>query len=76
MTASSQRIFSYVYFIIAIITLISITKRVIGPLNYDIVIINGEVFDGSGSESKIQDIGIIGGEIVRIGNIESKSFDN
>ena len=70
MTASSQRILSYIYFIIAIIALISITKRVIGPLDYDIVIINGEVFDGSGSQSKIQDIGIIGDEIIRIGNIE------
>ena len=73
MTASSQRILSYIYFIIAIIALISITKRVIGPLDYDIVIINGEVFDGSGSESKIQDIGIIGDEIIRIGNIESNN---
>ena len=45
MTASSQRILSYIYFIIAIIALVSITKRVIGPLDYDIVIINGEVFD-------------------------------
>ena len=71
MTTSSQRILSYIYFIIAIIALISITKRVIGPLDYDIVIINGEVFDGSGTEAKIQDIGIVGDEIIRIGNIKS-----
>ncbi len=73
MTASSQRLLSYIYFIIAIIVLVSITKRIIGPLNYDIVIVNGDVFDGSGSESKIQNIGIIGDEIVRVGNIESNN---
>ena len=41
--------------------------------NYDIIISNGEVYDGSGSESTIADIGIIGSEIVKIGNLAALS---
>jgi dihydroorotase/N-acyl-D-amino-acid deacylase len=41
--------------------------------NYDIIISNGEVYDGSGSESTIADIGIIGSEIVKIGNLAGLS---
>lgn len=37
--------------------------------NYDIIISNGEVYDGSGSESMITDIGIIGSEIIKIGDL-------
>lgn len=41
--------------------------------NYDIIISNGEVYDGSGSESTIADIGIIGSEIVKIGDLAGLS---
>jgi len=41
--------------------------------SFDLVIKNGEVFDGSGSNSKIIDIGVIGDQIVKIGNIETNN---
>ena len=41
--------------------------------NYDIIISNGEVYDGSGSKSMITDIGIIGSEIVKIGDLRGLS---
>ncbi len=37
--------------------------------HYDLVIKNGSVFDGSGTESKTADIGIIGDQIIKIGKI-------
>ena len=70
MASSSQKILSFIYFLIIILVFVSITKRVIGPSNYDIVIYGGEVYDGSGGESVIQDIGIIGDKIVKVGKIE------
>ena len=41
--------------------------------NYDIIISNGEVYDGSGSKSMITDIGIIGSEILKIGDLRGLS---
>lgn len=41
--------------------------------SFDLVIKNGEVFDGSGSNSKIIDIGVIGDQIVKIGNIKTNN---
>ena len=41
--------------------------------NYDIIISNGEVYDGSGSKSMITDIGIIGSEIIKIGDLRGLS---
>jgi N-acyl-D-aspartate/D-glutamate deacylase len=43
------------------------------PETFDVLIINGEVFDGSGNASIKQDIAIIGDKIVRMGNL--KAFD-
>ena len=40
---------------------------------YDLIIKNGEIFDGTGGESKIADIAIKGNTIVRIGEINSKN---
>ena len=41
--------------------------------SYDIVIENGLVHDGSGSESKSIDIAIIGNQIVKVGKINSEN---
>jgi len=43
------------------------------PETFDVLIINGEVFDGSGSASVKQDIAIIGDKIVKLGNL--KAYD-
>jgi N-acyl-D-aspartate/D-glutamate deacylase len=43
------------------------------PEFFDVLIINGEVFDGSGSKSIKQDIAIIGDKIVKLGNL--KAYD-
>tara|TARA_B100000902_G_scaffold21425_1_gene25746 strand:+ start:2652 stop:4238 length:1587 start_codon:yes stop_codon:yes gene_type:complete len=40
---------------------------------YDLIIKNGEIFDGTGGESKIADIAIKGNTIVRVGEINSKN---
>ena len=40
---------------------------------YDLVIQNGIIYDGSGSESESVDIGIIGNQIVKVGEINSKN---
>ncbi len=42
-------------------------------VSYDIVIKNGHVFDGSGTDSEITDIGIVGNTITKIGNINSEN---
>ena len=39
--------------------------------DYDIIITNGEVIDGSGSSSVYKDVGIIGNKIHKIGNLSS-----
>ena len=49
MASSSQKTLSYIYAGIAVLVLVSITKRIAAPSNYDIIITNGEVIDGSGS---------------------------
>ena len=41
--------------------------------HYDIVIKNGKVFDGSGADFQLVDIGIKGDKIVKIGNIQLNS---
>jgi N-acyl-D-aspartate/D-glutamate deacylase len=41
--------------------------------SYDLVIQNGIIYDGSGSESESADIGIIGNQIVKVGKINSKN---
>ena len=41
--------------------------------SYDIVIRGGEIYDGSGAESYIGDVGIIDGKIVAIGKFRSKA---
>ena len=41
--------------------------------SYDLVIQNGIIYDGSGSESESVDIGIIGNQIVKVGKINSKN---
>lgn len=39
---------------------------------YSIIIKNGEIFDGNGNESQKTDIGISGGEIKKIGNLQEE----
>ena len=41
--------------------------------SYDIVIKNGQIFDGSGGDSKLADIAIIGNTIVKVGVVNSKN---
>ena len=41
--------------------------------DYDLIISQGDVYDGSGSELIVTDIGIIDSEIVKIGNLKSFS---
>ena len=41
-------------------------------LSYDLVIKNGQVFDGSGTESKTVDIAITGNTIIKVGKINSE----
>ena len=41
--------------------------------NYDTIISQGEVYDGSGSDSNITDIGIIDSNIVKIGDLSSSN---
>ncbi|WP_035464761.1 N-acyl-D-amino-acid deacylase family protein [Algoriphagus vanfongensis] len=47
--------------------------------SYDILILNGQVYDGTGSEARLTDIGIIGDRIVKIGSLKhakaAKTFD-
>lgn len=38
---------------------------------YDTIILNGTVIDGTGKEARLADIGIIGDQIVKIGNLKS-----
>ena len=40
---------------------------------YDLIISQGDVYDGSGSDSNVTDIGIINSEIVKIGNLKGSS---
>ena len=40
--------------------------------SYDLVIKNGQVFDGSGTESKTVDIAITGNTIIKVGKINSE----
>ena len=40
---------------------------------YDLVIQNGIIYDGSGSDSESVDIGIIGNQIIKVGKINSKN---
>ena len=71
MTLSSQRILSYIYAVITLLILVSIIKIFNSPSQYDIIITNGEVFDGSGSPSVFKDIGIVGNKIHKVGNLKS-----
>ena len=71
MTNSSQKTLSYIYAVIVVLVIVSITKRITTPSNYDIIITNGEVIDGSGSSSVYKDVGIIGNKIHKIGNLSS-----
>ena len=71
MTRSSQRTLSYVYALITILVLASLVKNFNSPSEYDIIIVNGELFDGSGSASVFKDVGIIGNKIYKIGNLKS-----
>ena len=41
--------------------------------SYDLVIQNGIIYDGSGSDSESVDIAIIGNQIVKVGKINSKN---
>src|SRR6056300_204417 len=41
--------------------------------SYDIVIKNGQIFDGSGGDSQLADIAIIGNTIVKVGVVNSKN---
>ena len=43
MTPSSQKTLSYIYAVIAVLVVVSITKKITAPSNYDIIITNGEV---------------------------------
>ena len=63
MSNSSQKTLSYIYKLIWVLVLVSIIKHLATPSEYDIVILNGEVIDGSGSASVYKDIGIIGDKI-------------
>lgn len=47
--------------------------RCTSPVNYDILIQNGRVYDGTISPGKIMDIGIKDGEIIKIGDILSQA---
>ena len=71
MTISSQRTLSYIYALITILVLASLVKNFNSPSEYDIIIVNGELFDGSGSASVFKDVGIIGNKIYKIGNLKS-----
>ena len=71
MALSSQRILSYIYAVITLLILVSIIKIFNSPSQYDIIITNGEVFDGSGSPSVFKDIGIVGNKIHKVGNLKS-----
>ena len=71
MTPSSQKTLSYIYAVIAVLVVVSITKKITAPSNYDIIIINGEVIDGSGSQPVFKDVGIIGNKIHKVGNLQS-----
>jgi dihydroorotase/N-acyl-D-amino-acid deacylase len=42
-------------------------------INYDIIISQGEVYDGSGSKSIITDIGIIDSDIIKIGSLDGSN---
>ena len=42
--------------------------------SYDIVIKNGQIFDGSGGDSKLADIAIIGNTIVKVGVVLRKNI--
>ena len=59
MTNSSQKTLSYIYAAIVVLVIVSITKRITTPSNYDIIITSGEVIDGSGSSSVYKDVVII-----------------
>ena len=71
MATSSQKTLSYIYAVIAVLVVVSITKKITAPSNYDIIIINGEVIDGSGSQPVFKDVGIIGNKIHKVGNLQS-----
>lgn len=71
MANSSQKTLSYIYKIVWILVLVSVIKHITTPSEYDIVILNGEVIDGSGAASVYKDIGIIGNKIHKIGNLKS-----
>ena len=55
----------YLFFVLLIISSCSKAPK------YDIVIINGTVYDDSGSEPSVQDIGINGAIVEKIGKLSS-----
>ena len=63
----------FVCFIISILCLLSYCKHVAG--SYDILIVNGQIVDGSGNPSFYGDIGITGDSIVAVGNLGEKAAD-
>ena len=71
MAKSSQRTLSYIYVLITVLVLASIIKNFNSPSEYDIIILNGEVIDGSGAPSVFKDVGIVGNKIHKIGNLKS-----
>ena len=60
--------FKFFYYLLIAFFLVSCESD-----SYDLVIQNGIIYDGSGSESESVDIGIIGNQIVKVGEINSKN---
>jgi dihydroorotase/N-acyl-D-amino-acid deacylase len=42
--------------------------------SYDLIIVNGLVYDGTTNQPQINDLGIIGDKIVKIGRLHDKKF--
>ena len=55
--------------------LASIFMIACGPQeSYDLIITNGLIYDGTTNEPQINDLGIIGDKIVKIGRLHDKKF--
>jgi N-acyl-D-amino-acid deacylase len=63
------RLFAVFAFCVLSLTFLSCTKVYKEPL--DIAILNGQVYDGSGGEPYISDVGIKDGKVVHIGKIKT-----
>src|SRR5512134_2065007 len=60
---------SYLPAPVLLLLLLGVTVVGTQPPQYDLVILNGRVVDGTGSTARLADVAVSGGTIARVGNL-------